>query len=158
MQKWLGQDKFLSALPRPPAGPHARKKVVAFCIDRCGAARRAELIPSDCGSYRDPTFCVMRPLVRFNQEVTKTVSAQWSDGRRSGSDPTFQLPRSANKQAPPTSRSLVGAALARCWKQNHQTQIEQLGDLQQGRPFITAGISIGLSWRSERSLQLRPCF
>jgi hypothetical protein len=23
MQKWGGQDKFLSALPRPPAGPYA---------------------------------------------------------------------------------------------------------------------------------------
>ena len=23
MQKWFGQDKFLSALPRPPSGPHA---------------------------------------------------------------------------------------------------------------------------------------
>src|SRR5438128_9103941 len=26
MQKWLGQDKFLSALPRPPAGPHANER------------------------------------------------------------------------------------------------------------------------------------
>jgi hypothetical protein len=28
MQKWRGQDKFLSALPRPPAGPLAVEKLV----------------------------------------------------------------------------------------------------------------------------------
>jgi hypothetical protein len=27
MQKWGGQDKFLSALPRPPAGPYAIEKL-----------------------------------------------------------------------------------------------------------------------------------
>jgi hypothetical protein len=27
MQKWGGQDKFLSALPRPPAGPYAVEKL-----------------------------------------------------------------------------------------------------------------------------------
>jgi hypothetical protein len=27
MQKWGGQDKFLSALPRPPAGPLAVEKL-----------------------------------------------------------------------------------------------------------------------------------
>ena len=30
MQKWRGQDKFLSALPRPPAGPLAVEKVIFF--------------------------------------------------------------------------------------------------------------------------------
>jgi hypothetical protein len=28
MQKWGGQDKFLSALPRPPAGPYAVEKLL----------------------------------------------------------------------------------------------------------------------------------
>jgi hypothetical protein len=27
MQKWRSQDKFLSALPRPPAGPYAVEKL-----------------------------------------------------------------------------------------------------------------------------------
>jgi hypothetical protein len=29
MQKWGGQDKFLSALPRPPAGPYAVEKLLS---------------------------------------------------------------------------------------------------------------------------------
>jgi hypothetical protein len=28
MQKWGGQDKFLSALPRPPVGPYAVEKLI----------------------------------------------------------------------------------------------------------------------------------
>jgi hypothetical protein len=28
MQKWRSQDKFLSALPRPPAGPYAVEKLL----------------------------------------------------------------------------------------------------------------------------------
>jgi hypothetical protein len=27
MQKWRGQDKFFSALPRPPDGPYAVEKL-----------------------------------------------------------------------------------------------------------------------------------
>jgi hypothetical protein len=44
MQKWRGQDKFLSALPRPPAGPYAVEKLLVaqgdHRIDFRGAPRR----------------------------------------------------------------------------------------------------------------------
>jgi hypothetical protein len=30
MQKWGGQDKFLSALPRPPAGPYAVEELLRW--------------------------------------------------------------------------------------------------------------------------------
>jgi hypothetical protein len=84
-QKLPGQDKFLSALPRPPAGPYAVEKLLSVKFAKIKS--RQDALQTTFSVFLDifypPNFCCFGKMDFFNSHslVTPTIDRHCAESR-----------------------------------------------------------------------------